>query len=445
MCADHDSLPPSSSSRRGFLFKLGLALNVLGAVLVGIPVVGYILAPIRRRRGLRPGSSSGTVSDVPRGRDAARHLREPVPRAVGRGDGQGRLLGAAHRGRRVPGLRDQLRASRLPGALVPAVAPVHVPLPRRRLLRGRLARVRARRRGDSTSTSTRCGTASSGCAGASFPRCPGPCEPATATVRPLRIGQPVDRGARGARGGRRRPSSPITSRGRTASWWYVFGSATLALFMLQIATGICLALVYVPSADEAYQSLQYLNYQAPLGWYLRGHALLGLERHGGGDDAAHDPGLPLRRPQVSARDDLGRRRASSSCARSAWPSPGQVLRWDQDAYWGLGIGASIAARSPGDRRVARPRAPRRADHRRADAVALLRRPRLRRPRAALRPRRPAPLARAPARHQRVADARPAGGSRDVPASATRRRCRRTACRSSPTRRARTWSAWAWSC
>jgi ubiquinol-cytochrome c reductase cytochrome b subunit len=37
-----------------------------------------------------------------------------------------------------------------------------------------------------------------------------------------------------------------------ASWWYVFGSATLMLFVIQIVTGICLALVYVPAADKAY-------------------------------------------------------------------------------------------------------------------------------------------------------------------------------------------------
>jgi len=37
----------------------------------------------------------------------------------------------------------------------------------------------------------------------------------------------------------------------TASWWYVFGSAALVVFCLQLVTGILLAMVYVPSADEA--------------------------------------------------------------------------------------------------------------------------------------------------------------------------------------------------
>src|SRR5581483_5249300 len=54
-----------------------------------------------------------------------------------------------------------------------------------------------------------------------------------------------------------------------AGWFYVFGSATLTLFLLQVVTGICLALVYVPSADRAYESLEYLNYQQELGWFLR--------------------------------------------------------------------------------------------------------------------------------------------------------------------------------
>ena len=38
-----------TSSRRGFLFKLGLGLNVLAGALVGIPVIGYILGPARGR------------------------------------------------------------------------------------------------------------------------------------------------------------------------------------------------------------------------------------------------------------------------------------------------------------------------------------------------------------------------------------------------------------
>ena len=52
-------------------------------------------------------------------------------------------------------------------------------------------------------------------------------------------------------------------------WWYVFGSASLTLLLIQILTGIGLALVYVPSADKAYDSLLDLNYDVPLGWFLR--------------------------------------------------------------------------------------------------------------------------------------------------------------------------------
>src|ERR1700722_16685938 len=55
----------------------------------------------------------------------------------------------------------------------------------------------------------------------------------------------------------------------TASWFYVFGRAAFVVFLLQIVTGILLALVYVPSASEAWNSLLILNHNIPLGWYIR--------------------------------------------------------------------------------------------------------------------------------------------------------------------------------
>src|SRR5262249_38314870 len=55
----------------------------------------------------------------------------------------------------------------------------------------------------------------------------------------------------------------------TNSWFYVLGSGTLLCFVIQVVTGICLAFVYVPSTDQAWTSLQYLNHQQALGWFLR--------------------------------------------------------------------------------------------------------------------------------------------------------------------------------
>ena len=51
MCngVDATTLPPPTPSRRSFLFTLGLALNGVAAALVGIPVIGYLVGPVRRR------------------------------------------------------------------------------------------------------------------------------------------------------------------------------------------------------------------------------------------------------------------------------------------------------------------------------------------------------------------------------------------------------------
>src|SRR5581483_11178702 len=54
----------------------------------------------------------------------------------------------------------------------------------------------------------------------------------------------------------------------SASWWYVFGSAALVVFSLQLVTGILLALIYVPSAGDAWNSLQALNHDIALGWFI---------------------------------------------------------------------------------------------------------------------------------------------------------------------------------
>jgi len=39
---------PEAFTRRGFLLRLGLALNAAAAALVAVPILGYLVAPVRR-------------------------------------------------------------------------------------------------------------------------------------------------------------------------------------------------------------------------------------------------------------------------------------------------------------------------------------------------------------------------------------------------------------
>src|SRR5512139_21875 len=53
------------------------------------------------------------------------------------------------------------------------------------------------------------------------------------------------------------------------SIWYYFGGMTLFLFGIQVGTGILLLLYYRPSAEEAYESVQFLMAEVPFGWLMR--------------------------------------------------------------------------------------------------------------------------------------------------------------------------------
>lgn len=53
------------------------------------------------------------------------------------------------------------------------------------------------------------------------------------------------------------------------SYWYFLGGITLFLFGIQVATGILLLLYYRPSANEAYESVQYITTQVKFGWLIR--------------------------------------------------------------------------------------------------------------------------------------------------------------------------------
>lgn len=129
-------------------------------------------------------------------------------------------------------------------------------------------------------------------------------------------------------------------------WWYVFGSASMTLLMVQILTGIGLALVYVPAADKAYDSLLWLDYEAPAGWFLRA-----LHYYAGSGMVvlvlAHATQVFLHGAYKYPRELTWMVGVVLLLCTLGMFFTGQVLRWDPDAYWGLAVGGSMAGRAPG--------------------------------------------------------------------------------------------------
>jgi cytochrome b6 len=53
------------------------------------------------------------------------------------------------------------------------------------------------------------------------------------------------------------------------SIWYYLGGMSLYLFVVQVVTGILLLLYYKPTAESAYESVQYIMTEVPFGWLVR--------------------------------------------------------------------------------------------------------------------------------------------------------------------------------
>jgi len=132
---------------------------------------------------------------------------------------------------------------------------------------------------------------------------------------------------------------------RPIGWWYVIGSATLAIFVIQVVTGVGLAMTYVPAPNSAYDSLQFISHDATLGSIVRG-----MHYFGSGAMVvlvlAHMTQVYLFGAFKFPREANWLTGSFLLLATLAMAFTGQLLRWDQDAFWSIVVAAEQAARAP---------------------------------------------------------------------------------------------------
>ncbi len=129
------------------------------------------------------------------------------------------------------------------------------------------------------------------------------------------------------------------------TWWHTLGSATLTVFLVQVATGIALAMWYSPSPDHAYDSIRYLEKTVVSGATLRGI-------HHWGASAmvilvlAHMIRVFTMGAYKYPREINWVLGVILLFIVLGFSFTGYLLPWDQKAYWATQVGTNIGGTAP---------------------------------------------------------------------------------------------------
>lgn len=130
-----------------------------------------------------------------------------------------------------------------------------------------------------------------------------------------------------------------------ASWIYVFGSATLFLFLLQALTGMFLAIYYAPTPDHAYDSIQFIEKEVMFGQFVRGL------HHWGASAMVILIGLHMLQTFLYGaykppREVMWMVGVVLFLIILTFAFTGYLLPWDQNAYWATQIGINMVGTVP---------------------------------------------------------------------------------------------------
>jgi quinol-cytochrome oxidoreductase complex cytochrome b subunit len=124
------------------------------------------------------------------------------------------------------------------------------------------------------------------------------------------------------------------------NWWYTLGSASLFLALMQAVTGIFLTMYYVPTPEEAYNSVQFIMNDVAFGWLIRGI------HHWGATLMVLTVFLHMLRvfyygAYKYPREVTWVTGVMLLLATVGLGFTGYLLPWNQRAYWATAVGTSI--------------------------------------------------------------------------------------------------------